>query len=163
MAEVRILTLKDKQVLEEELAQLEIKMKQVAEDIKEARSHGDLSENAEYDAAKDEESHVNLRMKEIQELLRSAEFVDDTKVSTDAVALGTVVRVRDLDDMILDDEEGYLTIVGFTEADPFANMISQESEIGKGLMGHHKGDVVAIVLPNHMTAHLEILNISARS
>ena len=95
MAENRELTLTDKKKLEEEMAELVEAKKRVAEEIKIARGFGDLSENAEYDAAKKEEAHVYGRIAELEELLRTATFVDDTAVSTDTVAVGTVVRVLD--------------------------------------------------------------------
>ena len=114
MAENRELTLTDKKKLEEEMAELVEAKKRVAEEIKIARGFGDLSENAEYDAAKKEEAHVYGRIAELEELLRTATFVDDTAVSTDTVAVGTVVRVLDEE---FDEEDEY-TLVGFTEADP---------------------------------------------
>ena len=97
MADTRELTLTDKKKLEEELAGLIEAKKRVAEDIKVARGFGDLSENAEYDEAKAEEARVYGRIAEIENTLRSAVFVDDSRVSTDAVAVGTVVRVLDME------------------------------------------------------------------
>ena len=120
MAETRELTLTDKKKLEEELAELVEAKKRVAEDIKVARGFGDLSENSEYDEAKAEEARVYGRIAEIENTLRCAVFVDDSRVSTDAVSVGTVVRVLDME---FDEEEEY-TIVGFTEADPMKLFIS---------------------------------------
>ena len=157
MADTRELTLNDKKKLEEELEQLIEAKKQVAEEIKIARGFGDLSENAEYDAAKKEEARVYGRLNELEELLRTATFVDDTKVSTEAVAVGTVVTVLDTE---FDEQEEY-TIVGFTEADPMKLFISQDSPIGGALIGAHVGDVVDIKTPGGVV-QLKVLNIRRR-
>lgn len=157
MAETRELTLTDKKKLEEELAELVEAKKRVAEDIKVARGFGDLSENSEYDEAKAEEARVYGRIAEIENTLRSAVFVDDSRVSTDAVSVGTVVRVLDME---FDEEEEY-TIVGFTEADPMKLFISQESPIGEALNGAHVGDIVDIKTPGGMIK-LKVLSIRRR-
>ena len=157
MADTRELTLTDKKKLEEELEQLIEAKKQVAEEIKIARGFGDLSENAEYDAAKKEEARVYGRLNELEELLRTATFVDDTKVSTEAVAVGTVVTVLDTE---FDEQEEY-TIVGFTEADPMKLFISQDSPIGGALSGAHVGDVVDVKTPGGVV-QLKVLNIRRR-
>lgn len=157
MADTRELTLTDKKKLEEELAGLIEAKKRVAEDIKVARGFGDLSENAEYDEAKAEEARVYGRIAEIENTLRSAVFVDDSRVSTDAVAVGTVVRVLDME---FNEEEDY-TIVGFTEADPMKLFISQESPIGEALIGAHVGDEVDVKAPGGML-RLKVLGIRRR-
>ncbi|MDO4371588.1 MAG: transcription elongation factor GreA [Clostridia bacterium] len=143
MAENRELTLTDKKKLEEELAELIEAKKRVAEEIQVARGFGDLSENAEYDAAKKEEARVYGRIGELEQLLRTATFVDDSKVSTDIVSLGNVVRVLDMEY----DEEDEYTLVGFTEADPLKLFISNESPIGEALIGAHLGDIVEANTP----------------
>ena len=152
MADTRELTLTDKKKLEEELEQLIEAKKQVAEEIKIARGFGDLS-----DAAKKEEARVYGRLNELEELLRTATFVDDTKVSTEAVAVGTVVTVLDTE---FDEQEEY-TIVGFTEADPMKLFISQDSPIGGALIGAHVGDVVDVKTPGGVV-QLKVLNIRRR-
>ena len=157
MADTRELTLTDKKKLEEALAGLIEAKKRVAEDIKVARGFGDLSENAEYDEAKAEEARVYGRIAEIENTLRSAVFVDDSRVSTDAVAVGTVVRVLDME---FNEEEDY-TIVGFTEADPMKLFISQESPIGEALIGAHVGDEVDVKTPGGML-RLKVLGIRRR-
>ena len=157
MADTRELTLTDKKKLEEELEQLIEAKKQVAEEIKIARGFGDLSENAEYDAAKKEEARVYGRLNELEELLRTATFVDDTKVSTEAVAVGTVVTVLDTE---FDEQEEY-TIVGFTEADPMKLFISQDSPIGGALIGAQVVDVVDFKHPGGVV-QLKVLNIRRR-
>lgn len=157
MAENRELTLTDKKKLEEEMAELVEAKKRVAEEIKIARGFGDLSENAEYDAAKKEEAHVYGRIAELEELLRTATFVDDTAVSTDTVAVGTVVRVLDEE---FNEEDEY-TLVGFTEADPTKLFISQESPIGEALVGRRVGDRVDVKTPGGIVK-MKVLSIRKR-
>lgn len=157
MAETRELTLTDKRKLEEELAELVEAKKRVAEEIKVARGFGDLSENAEYTEAKAEEARVYGRIADLEMILRSAKFVDDSRVGTDAVAVGTVVRVLDME---FEEEEDY-TIVGFTEADPMKLFISQESPIGEALIGKHVGEIVDVKTPGGMV-QLKVLSIRRR-
>ena len=157
MADNRELTLTDKKKLEEELAELVEAKKRVAEEIKIARGFGDLSENAEYDAAKKEEARVYGRLAELEELLRTATFVDDTAVSTDTVAVGTVVRVWDME---FNEEDEY-TLVGFTEADPTKLFISQESPIGEALVGKRVGDRVDVKTPGGIVK-MKVLSIRKR-
>ena len=157
MPENRELTLTDKKKLEEEMAELVEAKKRVAEEIKIARGFGDLSENAEYDAAKKEEAHVYGRIAELEELLRTATFVDDTAVSTDTVAVGTVVRVLDEE---FNEEDEY-TLVGFTEADPTKLFISQESPIGEALVGKRVGDRVDVKTPGGIVK-MKVLSIRKR-
>ena len=157
MSEVRQLTLTDKKKLEAELEELIEAKKRVAEEIQVARGFGDLSENAEYDAAKKEEARVYGRMGEIEQILRTADFIDDSEVGTDVVSLGNVVRVLDMEY----DEEDEYTLVGFTEADPLKLFISNESPIGAALMGAHLGDVVEAQTPGGKV-QLKILNIRKR-
>lgn len=157
MADVRELTLTDKKKLEAELEELQEAKKKVAEEIQIARGFGDLSENAEYDAAKKEEARVYGRIGELEELLRTATFVDDSVASTDTVSLGNVVRVKDLEW----DEEDEYTLVGFTEADPSKLFISNESPIGMALMGAHIGQTVEANTPGGKV-RMEILAIRKR-
>lgn len=157
MSEIRQLTLTDKKKLEAELEELMEAKRRVAEEIQVARGFGDLSENAEYDAAKKEEARVYGRIAEIEQTLRTAAFVDDSAASTDVVSLGNVVRVFDME---YEEEDDY-TLVGFTEADPFKNFISNESPIGEALMGAHVGDVVEANTPGGKIK-LKILNIRKR-
>ena len=157
MSEVRQLTLTDKRKLEAELAELVEAKKRVAEEIQIARGFGDLSENAEYDAAKKEEARVYGRMGEIEQILRTANFIDDSEVDTDTVSLGNVVRVLDMEY----DEEDEYTLVGFTEADPLKLFISNESPIGAALIGVHLGDEVEAQTPGGKV-RLKILNIRKR-
>ena len=157
MSETRQLTFTDKMKLEEELAELIEAKKKVAEDIQTARGFGDLSENAEYDAAKAKEAEVYGNIHRIEQILRTANFVDDKAVSTDVVSLGNVVKVRDLEY----DEIDEYTLVGFTEADPMKLFVSNESPIGEALMGASVGQIVEANTPGGKV-RLEILDIRKR-
>ena len=110
--------------------------------IKEARAQGDLSENAEYHAARDRQGHVEARIKELEYLIDNATMIEDKKSNT--VQVGSTVEIK----YIADNETETYYIVGSTEADPFENKISNESPIAKGIMGKKKGDVVTIESPN---------------
>ena len=157
MSETRQLTLTDKKKLEAELAELIEAKKRVAEDIQTARGFGDLSENAEYDAAKAKEAEVYGNISRIEQILRTATFIDDSAASTDVVSLGNVVRVLDLEY----DEEDEYTIVGFTEADPSKLYISNESPIGMALIGAHLGETVEANTPGGKI-QLKVLSIRKR-
>ena len=132
--------------LKKELLYLETdKAKEVAEQIKEARSFGDLSENSEYDEAKTEQGKLYSRIAELKSLVENAEIVEkvDTGMRKGAVTLGSRVKVRDLDDGY---EEDY-TIVGSQEANPMECRISDDSPFGKALLGHKVGDIVDVEAP----------------
>ena len=164
MADKRTLTFTDKKKLEEQLEELNIEKKKVAEEIQIARGFGDLSENAEYDAAKAREAEVYGKINEIQGILNTAEFINDNDVSSDTCALGTVVRVLDME---FDEEDEY-TLVGYTEADPMKLYISNESPIGKALCdtdgkgtGAKVGDIVEANTPGGVI-QLKVLSIRKR-
>ena len=124
--------------LEEELHDLKVvKRKEVAEKIKEAREQGDLSENAEYDAAKDEQRDIEARIEEIEKILKNAEVVVEDEVDLDRISVGCKVKVHDYDF----EEDMELKIVGSTEANSLEGKISNESPVGKALIGAHTGDV----------------------
>ena len=132
--------------IKQELYELEtVRMKEVAEQIKEARSFGDLSENSEYDEAKNEQGKVFSRIEELKVLIDNAEIVDniDADAPKDTVTLGSIVKVLDLED---DFEETY-DIVGSQEANPKAGRISDDSPVGRGLRGHRAGETVSIAAP----------------
>ena len=132
--------------IKQELYELEtVRMKEVAEQIKEARSFGDLSENSEYDEAKNEQGKVFSRIEELKVLIDNAEIVDniDADAPKDTVTLGSMVKVLDLED---DFEETY-EIVGSQEANPKAGRISDDSPVGRGLRGHRAGETVSIAAP----------------
>ncbi len=132
--------------LKNELNYLEtVREKEVAEQIKEARSFGDLSENSEYDEAKTEQGKLYSKIAEIKDLIENAEIVDNLEadVPKDTVTLGSIVRVRDLEDNF---EETY-EIVGSQEANPRQHRISDDSPVGRGLHGHRAGEIVTIQAP----------------
>ena len=157
MAEKKVvLTPEGVKNLEAELEYLKVtKRREVAEKIKIARGFGDLSENAEYDAAKDEQGKMEIRIAEIEKMLRNAEIVDESDVDVNVVGICAKVTVLDLE---FDEEETFM-IVGSTEADPNKNKISDESPIGKALIGHAKGDIVDIETPGG-TIQFKIIDIS---
>ncbi len=111
--------------------------------IKEARALGDLSENADYDAARNEQAEIEGRIKKLESILENVTIIED--VSTDTVGLGTTVKISYVDDP--EDTDQY-RIVGSQEADPFESKISNESPIAQALMGHKVGDVVSVESPN---------------
>ena len=123
---------------------ISVKRAEVAERIKEAISYGDISENAEYDSAKNEQADLEERIHALEEMLRKAKIVQDEDVKGDSVNIGLKVTVKDIDS---GDKEVFF-IVGATEADPFNGKISTESAVGKALIGKKKGDTVAIEIPN---------------
>lgn len=132
--------------LKKELNYMEtVREKEVSEQIKEARSFGDLSENSEYDEAKTEQGKLYSRIAEYKDLIEHAEIVDnvDHNLPKDAVTLGSVVMVKDLDE----DFEDKYEIVGSQEANPREGRISDDSPVGKGLIGHRAGDSVTIPVP----------------
>lgn len=145
MAEKKIvLTYEGLQNLENELQELKtIRRKEVAEKIKEARGQGDLSENAEYDAAKEEQAEIETRIVELEKILRNAQVIDEDEVNVDVINLGCRVKIYDME---FDEELDY-AIVGSTEADPSEGKISNESPVGAALIGHKVGDVVEVEVP----------------
>lgn len=129
--------------LKKELDELKlVKRPQVIDALKDARAQGDLSENAEYDAARTEQAIVESRIKELEAMLERAEII--TKVDTDVVSIGSKVTLEYVDD---DESEEYF-IVGSSEADPFSNKISNESPIAKAVLGLKVGEIVSVDSPN---------------
>ena len=143
MENQRILTMTDKANLLKELEELKIAKQEVTEEIKTARGFGDLSENAEYTEAKENEGRIYGRLAEIEQLLKTSTFVDDSKLTADVVNMGTVVTVYDME---FEEEDEY-TIVGFTESDPMKLFVSSESPIGAALIGARVGDIVEAKTP----------------
>ncbi len=138
------MTLDGKEKLENELQELKtVKRKEVVERIKIARSFGDLSENSEYDSAKDEQAFVEGRITTIENMIRNAQIIDAAEAHNGLVTLGNTVTFVELPD---GEEETY-TIVGSAEADPFEGKISNDSPIAKGLLGHKEGEEVTIQTP----------------
>ena len=130
--------------LEEQLDYLiSVRRNEISEQIAIARGFGDLSENAEYDEAKKEQAKVEAEITRIQATIRTATVVGDDEITTEQVSIGTVVKVKDLED----GEVYEYAIVGANEADPFEDRISNESPVGKGLLGAKAGDTVEIDIP----------------
>ncbi|MCI8663822.1 MAG: transcription elongation factor GreA [Hungatella sp.] len=142
MAEKKnILTYAGLKQYEDELQNLKVvKRKEVAQKIKEAREQGDLSENAEYDAAKDEQRDIELRIEELEKLLKNAEVVVEEEIDLEKINIGCKVKVYEIDE----DEEMEFKIVGSTEANSLQNKISNESPVGQALLGKKVGDVVDV-------------------
>ena len=151
-----IMTFEGLRALEEELLDLKVnKRKEVAGKIKEAREQGDLSENAEYDAAKDEQRDIEARIEELENLLKNVEVIDADDVSLDTVKVGCRVRLFDVEY----EEEVEYTIVGSTEADSQRGKISNESPVGAALIGKREGEVVVVETISGML-EFKILGIS---
>ena len=130
--------------LVEELNYLKnIRREEIKEDIATARSFGDLSENAEYDEARNEQAKVEARIKELEEMIHNAVIVDETKIDTTVISVGSLVKVHD-DDY---DEDLEYHIVGSNEANPLVGKISDQSPIGRALMGKKAGDRVTVTAP----------------
>ena len=143
MADVKknVLTYEGLKRYEAELQDLKVvRRKEIADKIKEAREQGDLSENAEYDAAKDEQRDIEARIEELEELLKNAEVYVEDEATLDAVSIGTTVVLLDLEF----DEEVEFKIVGSTEADSLQGLISNEAPVGKALLGKKIGDLVTV-------------------
>ena len=126
-----------------------IKRKEISERLKEAISYGDLSENAEYDAAKNEQAELEERILKLENMIRKATIINEDEMSSDRVRVGLTVKVLDVEE----NEEMDFTIVGSTEADPVEGRISNESEVGKNLLGKQKGDTVQIVVPDGLLTY----------
>ena len=142
--------------LEDELHDLKVvKRKEVAGKIKEAREQGDLSENAEYDAAKDEQRDIEARIEEIEKILKNAEVVVEDEVDLDKINVGCKVKVHDYEF----DEDMELKIVGSTEANSLEGKISNESPVGKALIGAKVGETVQVESPDGFSRY-KILEIS---
>ncbi|MFC0296168.1 transcription elongation factor GreA [Geobacillus jurassicus] len=138
------MTKEGKEKLEQELEYLKtVKRKEVVERIKIARGFGDLSENSEYDAAKDEQAFVESRIQMLENMIRNAVIIEEDKENPDVVSLGKSVTFVELPD---GEEETY-TIVGSAEADPFEGKISNDSPIAKSLLGRRVGDEVTVQTP----------------
>ena len=140
----KLLTYAGLRALEQELEDLKVvKRKEVAQKIKEAREQGDLSENAEYDAAKDEQRDIEARIEELEKILKNAEVVVEDEVDLDKINIGCQVKILDLEVS----EEMLFKIVGSTEANSLKGKISNESPLGKALIGSKVGDVVDAETP----------------
>lgn len=144
-----VLTYDGLKKMEEELENLKtVRRKDVAEKIKEARGQGDLSENAEYDAAKEEQAEIEVRIVVLEKMLRNAEVIDDDEVSSEVISVGSTITLFDIEY----EEETVYTIVGSAEADPLNGKISNESPVGLALLGRKTGDTVTIDTPSGLVS-----------
>lgn len=140
-AKKKLLTYAGLKALEDELENLKVvKRREIAQKIKEAREQGDLSENAEYDAAKDEQRDIELRIEELEKLLKNAEAVVEEEIDVNKINIGCKVKLLDVEY----DEEMEFYIVGSTEANSLQNKISNEAPVGRALIGKSVGDVVDV-------------------
>ena len=155
MAKETVLTSEGLVKLEQELENLKtVRRREVADKIKVAISFGDLSENSEYDEAKNEQAMIEARILQIEAMLKNVKILDVGELDTEVVNVGSKVHVLGVEF----DEDETFHIVGSTEANPDAGKISDESPVGKGLLGHRAGDIVAIPVPNG-TVNYKILDI----
>lgn len=154
MADI-VLTTEGYKKLEEELDfYIKVKRPEAAEKVKTAREFGDLSENAEYDAAKDEQGIVEARIRELEETLKRAQVIDGEAIDTTTVSMGCFVKIHDLEY----DEKDEFKIVGSAEANYAEGKISNESVLGAALIGHKKNDIVEVRAPAGVSQY-KILNI----
>jgi transcription elongation factor GreA len=151
-----ILTQEGLDKLKEELDHLSTdKRREVAERIKEAREFGDITENSEYDDAKNEQAMLEQRIAQLEEKLRSAQVIDAKDVTTDVVGVGTIVHVKDQKT----GKSQQFTIVGSAEANPAELKLSNESPVGRALMGHKRNDIVSVPVPKGPARKLKITKI----
>ena len=140
-AKKNILTYEGVKKYEDELQELKVvKRKEVAQKIKEAREQGDLSENAEYDAAKDEQRDIEARIEELEQILKNSEVVVEEEVDINVISIGCQIKILDMEY----NEELEYKIVGSTEANSLKGKISNESPVGQALLGKKIGDVVEV-------------------
>lgn len=159
MAKEVVVTREGYKKLEQDLNELRtVKRKEVADKIKVARGYGDLSENAEYDAAMEEQAIVEARIADLEATLKVARIIDDSELSNDTVSIG--MRVKILAEGDDPDEAEEYDITGSTEADMNLNRISDESPVGAALIGHKAGDEVDVTLPNGSIIVYKVLAVS---
>ncbi|MDD4494192.1 MAG: transcription elongation factor GreA [Eubacteriales bacterium] len=140
-----LLTYEGLKSLEQELEVLKgSKRREVAEKIRQALTFGDISENSEYDEAKNEQAQIEARIAKLDQMLKNAKIIDEDEVSTETVGIGCKVKLQDMDTK----EKMEYTIVGSTEADPAKSKISNVSPVGKALMGAKKGQSVTVAVPD---------------
>ncbi|MEW9096696.1 MAG: transcription elongation factor GreA [Clostridiaceae bacterium] len=150
-----VMTYEGVKKLEDELEYLKtVKRKEITEKIKVALSFGDLSENSEYDEAKNEQAFVEGRIMQLENMLKNASIVDESEIPADTVSVGTIVKVKDYEF----DEEVEFFMVGSAEADPMENKISNESPVGKALIGKRVGETVEVAIPDGVSKY-EILSV----
>ncbi len=132
-----------------------VKRKEAAENVGIARSFGDLSENSEYDEAKNEQAKIEVQISELEETIAHAKVISDHEIQTDIVNVGVTVTIYDMDY----DEETAYTLVSSREVDPLSNLISDQSPIGRALIGTKVGDIVSVEIPDGV-AKFRVINIA---
>ena len=158
MSRQSVITQEGLEKLKEEIESLTtIKRREVAERIKEAREFGDIAENAEYDDAKNEQALLEQRIAQLEERLRRSEVIDSKDIDTSEVSVGTIVHVKDQKS----GDSQKFQIVGSAEADPTEQKLSNESPIGRALMGHKRNEVVSVDVPRGPKRKLKITKIEA--
>jgi transcription elongation factor GreA len=158
MARDTVLTPQGLEELKTKLESLQTeRRREVAARIKEAREFGDIAENAEYDDAKNEQAMLEKQIADLEEKLRHARVIDKKSINTDAVGVGVIVHVKDQKT----DKSTKYAIVGSAEADPSDNKLSNESPVGKALMGHKRGEIVSVPVPRGPARKLKITKIEA--
>ncbi len=156
MAEMKNYTQAGYDALQKELDFLKnVRREEVKNEVAKARSYGDLSENSEYDEAKNEEAKVEMRIHELEEMISLAHVIDESEIDHTKVSVGSVVDVKNLDT----NAKKTYHIVGSYETDPLAGKISDQSAIGMGILGTSAGEKVEIELPNGKTLRLEVLDV----
>ena len=151
-----VLTYEGLKKMEDELEKLKsVKRREIAEKIKQAMAFGDISENSEYDEAKNEQAQVESRIVKLETMLKNAKVIDEEEVSTDKVGIGCKVKILDIEY----DEEVEYTIVGSAEANPAKGKISNESPVGMALMGSIKNDKVEVQVPDG-TIEFKVIDIT---
>jgi len=134
-----------------------VRRREVADRIKEARDFGDIAENSEYDDAKNEQAMLEKQIADLEDKLRDARVIDEKAVTTEAVSVGVTVHVKDQKT----DKSTKFRIVGSAEADPAESKLSNESPVGKALMGHKRGEIVSVPVPRGPARKLKITKIEA--
>jgi transcription elongation factor GreA len=156
MARETVLTPKGLEELKTKLEELQTqRRREVAARIRDAREFGDIAENAEYDDAKNEQAMLEKQIADLEEKLRHARVIDKKSINTDAVDVGVIVHVKDQKT----EKSTKYTIVGSAEADPADNRLSNESPVGKALMGHRRGEIVSVPVPRGPARKLKITKI----
>lgn len=159
MEKKNIVTAEGLKKLEDELEYLKtVKRREISEKIKVALSFGDLSENSEYDEAKNDQAQMENRIMQLEDMLKNVHVIDEDSIDTTVVSIGSKVKVLDVEF----DEEIEYSIVGSTEANPMDNKISNESPVGKALLGAKVGDTVTADVPSGAALQFKILEISRR-
>lgn len=156
MSRQSVITAEGREKLREEIEYLStVKRREIADRIKEAREFGDIAENAEYDDAKNEQALLEKRIAELEERLRRSTVVDESELDTDVVSVGTIVHVKDQST----GESKKFHIVGSTEADPLENKLSNESPVGRALVGAKRNDIVNVEVPRGPAKQLKVTKI----